>query len=138
LETFYLEYHKIIKEAMEFIEPSLLINVHSHDKELVSPSLADTDIVLYNSQPESEVTERLQQALIDKHFKVSSLRYLPNNHSDLCSPMVFEGLLGYYEDGRKVDGCYLSVESNKLIFDEEWSSHLASIITDTFQEEINK
>lgn len=33
LENFYLEYHKILKEAMEFAEPDYIINIHSHDPE---------------------------------------------------------------------------------------------------------
>lgn len=31
MENFYLEYHKILIEAMEFLEPEIIINVHSHD-----------------------------------------------------------------------------------------------------------
>jgi hypothetical protein len=33
LENFYLEYHKILRESMEFLEPDCIINVHSHDPE---------------------------------------------------------------------------------------------------------
>lgn len=38
LETFYLEYHKILKEAMEFVEPDYIINVHSHDPDMLNTS----------------------------------------------------------------------------------------------------
>ena len=50
LETFYLEYHKILKESIEYLEPSCILNIHSHDPEL-SPSVAK-DIVLYHPHGE--------------------------------------------------------------------------------------
>ena len=31
LETFYLEYHKILLEAVEYLEPQIILNVHTHD-----------------------------------------------------------------------------------------------------------
>jgi hypothetical protein len=37
LHNFYLEYHKIINEALEFLEPSYALNIHSHDTSDLSP-----------------------------------------------------------------------------------------------------
>ena len=36
LESYYLEYHKILQEVMEYVEPELVINVHSHDADQVN------------------------------------------------------------------------------------------------------
>ena len=54
LENFYLEYHKVLKEALEYVEPSLVINVHSHDpdfKQAQNPS----DVFIYHPNPEKSL-----------------------------------------------------------------------------------
>lgn len=33
LETFYLEYHKILGEVMEFVDPKFIVSIHTHDPE---------------------------------------------------------------------------------------------------------
>lgn len=34
LETFYLEYHKLLRETLDYLEPTCIISIHSHDPEL--------------------------------------------------------------------------------------------------------
>jgi predicted N-formylglutamate amidohydrolase len=46
LETFYLEYHKLLRESLDFLESTCILNIHSHDPEL-SPSV-DADVILYH------------------------------------------------------------------------------------------
>jgi len=46
LENFYLEYHKLLRESLDFLEPTCILNIHSHDPEL-SPSV-DADVILYH------------------------------------------------------------------------------------------
>jgi len=57
LENFYLEYHKVLKEALEYVEPSCVVSVHSHDPD-TSPGLPD--ICLYHPRAASS---QLCQAL---------------------------------------------------------------------------
>ena len=55
-----MEYHKIIIEAMEFLEPEYIINVHTHDPDLVK---LDNDVIIYNPNGDSRVVESLEYAL---------------------------------------------------------------------------
>jgi predicted N-formylglutamate amidohydrolase len=46
LNTCYLEYHKLLREALEFIEPDFILNIHSHDPDLSGASNLK-DVILY-------------------------------------------------------------------------------------------
>lgn len=52
LESFYLEYHKLLKEAMDFIDPVGIISVHTHDPDMEPFTLEGRkltgDVILYN------------------------------------------------------------------------------------------
>jgi len=72
LENFYLEYHKVLKEALDYVEPSCVINVHSHDPD-TSPGVPD--ICLYHPRAAtSDLCQTLQQRFFqDKlNFRVIS------------------------------------------------------------------
>lgn len=56
LETFYLEYHKVLNEAMEFLEPEIILNIHSFDPDFVS---FKSDVVLYSPEKDSEILKSL-------------------------------------------------------------------------------
>lgn len=43
---------------------------------------------------------------------------LHSNDPEFCSPMIMENLLNYYPGGRRLDGCYISVNNNKLLFEQ--------------------
>lgn len=61
LDYYYLEYHKILLEIMEFLEPEYILNVHTHDPEYVTST--DKDIILYNSDPHSIMLRTLERKL---------------------------------------------------------------------------
>ena len=70
METFYLEYHKLVNEVMEFIEPSYVINVHTFDPDVLNSKIQG-DILLYTPYPaQSKVLPLLKQALESQAFKL--------------------------------------------------------------------
>ena len=91
LETFYLEYHKLLRESLDYLEPSCILNVHSHDPEL-SPNVPH-DIVLYHPQAKSSKLIEALHANLSKDAKVQVLDRLSSHDPELCSPMVFENLI---------------------------------------------
>ena len=60
LENFYLEYHKLLRESMEFLEPDCIINVHSHDPEYCEGR--HPEVVIYGL-PRSLLTDAVYQSL---------------------------------------------------------------------------
>jgi len=87
LESFYLEYHKILKEVMEYAEPECVVSVHSHDSDLTGDK-NDKDIILYHPGRQSPLTLAIQSELVNNAFKVQILDYIPSNHPCFCSPMI--------------------------------------------------
>ena len=115
LETYYLEYHKLLKESLEYLEPKCILSIHSHDPEL-SPSI-EADLVLYHpaglgSSLVKEISENLKS-------KVKVLDRLTTHHSELCSPMIFDNLIHSFE-GKTLDGAYISANSTRMLFEPEW------------------
>lgn len=39
--------------------------------------------------------------------------------------MLLENMINYYEE-KKLDGCYVSINSNKLLFEDEWGDKLCT------------
>ena len=86
LETFYLEYHKLLKESIDFLEPTCILNIHSHDPEL-SPSV-ESDVVVYNP---AGFSSPLIKALSENQIlKVKIIDRLTTHSPELCSPMIFD------------------------------------------------
>ena len=58
LDNYYLEYHKILKEALDFLEPECIVNIHSHDPDEISDTYKNnSDVILYSIKPKgSEVS----------------------------------------------------------------------------------
>ena len=71
LETFYLEYHKILKEAVEYLDPSIIISVHSHDPDMDSTTSLP-DILLYNPIVNTRVLSCVYENLNNAKFKVEA------------------------------------------------------------------
>ena len=124
LETFYLEYHKLLKESLDFLEPTCILNIHSHDPEL-SPTLG-SDVVVYNP---SGLSSPLIRALSEKkELKVKILDRLTTHNTELCSPMIFDQMICNRE-GRTLDGAYISVNSSRMLFEPEWTLEVSKAIT---------
>eukprot|EP00347_Sterkiella_histriomuscorum_P020473 403337669 len=119
LDYFYLEYHKIILEIMEYLEPEYILNVHTHDPEYVTST--QKDIILYHPNPKSIMMRTLEKKLIECKLDVEVREKIPSNDPEFCSPMILENLINYYPD-RRLDGCYISINNNRLLFEKEWAA----------------
>lgn len=62
LEDFYLEYHKVLIEAMEYLEPEVIINVHTHDPD---HNGLESDVVLYSPDIHSITMRNIEKKLLD-------------------------------------------------------------------------
>lgn len=60
LDSFYLEYHKLLIESMEFLEPEYILNIHSHDSDQVQ---SQNDVILYNPDSQSIMMRAIQDRL---------------------------------------------------------------------------
>ena len=50
--------------------------------------------------------------------------------------MVLDNLLHYHADGRLLDGVYISINSNVLLFESELSEQLCDLVTKAVKEEL--
>jgi hypothetical protein len=116
---------------MEFIEPELILNVHTHDTEFMKEE-DKFDVILYNPEKNSYTLKELEKSLKDQRFKVSVREKIKFNEKDSCSPMLFENMIYFYE-GKSLDGCYISVDQNQYIFEKEWRKLLTSTLTKTLK-----
>ena len=49
LDFYYLEYHRMLIESMEFLEPEFILNIHTHDPDTMKES-NPSDVILYNPE----------------------------------------------------------------------------------------
>lgn len=73
LSSFKLEYDKLLKEVMVFLEyPKMIVSIHTHDADLFEPGSAHSDVMLYRPYTEhcdnealliNEFQRRLQHQL---------------------------------------------------------------------------
>jgi hypothetical protein len=117
LETFYLEYHKLLRESLDFLEPTCVLNIHSHDPEL-SPSVG-SDLVVYHP---AGLSSPLVQALSsgNQTLKLKVLDRLTTHDPELCSPLIFDQMI-CNKEGKTLDGAYISVNSSRMLFEPEWT-----------------
>lgn len=58
LDTYYLEYHKLLSEAMDYLEPEIVVNIHTHDPIL---SKVESDVVLYSPDFHSALLHSMER-----------------------------------------------------------------------------
>lgn len=57
LSTYYLEYHKLVSEALEYLEADLIVNMHTHDPE---SSKIGTDVIVYCTDYHSAILKNIE------------------------------------------------------------------------------
>lgn len=50
------------------------------------------------------------------------------NDKELCSPMVLDNLVHYYQ-GKDLDGCYINSNANRLLFEDGWGLEVCNTIS---------
>ena len=67
ITTYYSKYHKILTEAMWFLQPALVIGIHSHPPSFKDKTLKD--ILVYSPTKNSIAQELIAQILEQESFK---------------------------------------------------------------------
>jgi len=68
---------------------------------------------------------------------VEYLTKLPINHKELCSPMVLDNIV-HFRENSLIDGCYISLDSNMILFEEIWEREISEILSKAIQEAISQ
>ncbi|CDW90371.1 UNKNOWN [Stylonychia lemnae] len=131
LETYYLEYHKILLDVLEFIQPNIVLNIHTHDPDL---SQTDLDALIYTPEDDSKFTNEIIQSLEKLNLKTLIKKKLRQNDHQFCSPVLFENLIYYYQD-KTLDGCYISLNSNKLLFEKDFRDGICDSISEVIRKQ---
>lgn len=66
-------------------------------------------------------------------FNVEVRNDIPTNDNELCSPFILDNLLEFSQ-GKRIDGCYISVNNNYLLFEKEWTRELILAIENSLKE----
>jgi len=123
---FYVEYHRVLTEVIWFLQPQVILNVHSHH---VPESSSDNTSDVY-LQSKSLCLKGVKSD-IDRKFESQISCSVTEQPCDsvLCSSHLSDSLTNFYPD-KEIKSVYLSVNSDFLQFDDrDRQAELAEIIS---------
>ncbi|CAI2367236.1 unnamed protein product [Moneuplotes crassus] len=141
LDYYYIEYHKLVGEALAFLEPQLHIDIHTY--ECLSnyfpddASLMDEEsigIQVYSKTENNFIAEALQDE--DSGLKVFTDPFIPSLSHHQCGTFTLDSVADYDLEGTSsIQSLQLSIP-NHWAMDSEFRLYLIEILTSTIQNSI--